>query len=221
MSKICAPVRDDDIRKLYQIDDLITIFRQILETMSIMKLDMANCILDAARFDFISNSVEYEKKKFKEYLELYKCKFSICTFVFINLNCEFKNFFFFCFEIDGFPETELWLHRHVPDDKSEPHWQKTTILNAYLEFLDWNTDNEFPEILSMDQDRLLALAGRSLRLCICASTLAIASGVPIIGQNSENKTMLAQQIEIILQNVTNNKYVFIYKIEIEIFWIVF
>lgn len=82
------------------------------------------------------------------------------------------------------------------------------MINAYLEFLDWNPANEYPELMAMDQDRILALASRALRLCVCASTLAIASSVPIIGQHSSNRTELSKQIEILLQNVNNEQYAF-------------
>lgn len=74
MAKSCAPIRDEEIRKLQEIDDVVDTFRGILETMTVMKLDMANCLLEFARNDLVANSVEYEKEKFKEYLEYYKCK---------------------------------------------------------------------------------------------------------------------------------------------------
>lgn len=74
-----------------------------------------------------------------------------------------------------------------------------------MEFLDWNPANEIPEILAMDKDRMLAFAGRALRLCICASTIAIASSVPVIGQQSANRTALVKQIDILLQNVNTDK----------------
>lgn len=57
----------------------------------------------------------------------------------------------------------------------------------------------------MDKDRLLALSGKALRLCICASAIAIASSVPVIGQQTANRLDLLKQIEILLQNVNNDK----------------
>lgn len=75
-----------------------------------------------------------------------------------------------------------------------------------MEFLDWNPENEFPEIIAMDRERILALAARALRLCISASTIAIASNVPVIGQQAANRSALSQQINVLLQSVNNNKY---------------
>lgn len=74
MSKSCAPIRDEQVAKLNEIEDPVDVFRGIFETMALMKLDMANCILQAARQVVIANSIEYEKEKFQEYLNVYKCK---------------------------------------------------------------------------------------------------------------------------------------------------
>ena len=197
MSLACAPIRDDAIAKLKESEDVVEIFRGILETLSLMKLDMANCLLNAARNEVIANSVEYEKQKFKEYLEYYK---------------------------DGFPATEAWLKRNFPVETpsttastststelvepSSPDLQrktKDTIFNSYMELLAWNADNEFPEFFQMDRDRILALQGRALRICACASTMAAASGIPVIGQSADVKKNLAKEIEILLQNVNTNK----------------
>lgn len=74
MAKSCAPIRDEEINKLNEIDDVVQTFRRILEVMDLMKLDMANCLLDAARREVITHSVEYEKLKFKEFLKAYPGK---------------------------------------------------------------------------------------------------------------------------------------------------
>lgn len=73
MARSCAPARDEQIHKLTQIDDVVETFKGILETMTLLKLDMTNYLLDSARKDILNHSVEYEKAKFKEYLEYYKC----------------------------------------------------------------------------------------------------------------------------------------------------
>lgn len=105
----------------------------------------------------------------------------------------------------GFPITEKWIERNRCGDGAERNAKAITMINAYMEFLDWEAENEFPELISMDQERILALAGRALRLTICASTLAIASSFPIIGQQTANRIELSQHIAILLQNVNNNK----------------
>lgn len=74
MAKSCAPTRDETIQQLMQITDVVDTFRGILETMSLMKLDIANYILHSARNDIIANSVKYERAKFQDFLKYYKCK---------------------------------------------------------------------------------------------------------------------------------------------------
>lgn len=108
----------------------------------------------------------------------------------------------------GFPATESWLNRNKCVDSNDRHAKAITLINAYMEFLDWNPENEFPEIIAMDQERISALAARALRLCICASAVAIASSVPIIGQQAANRKALSHQIDVLLQSVNNNKYDF-------------
>ncbi|XP_037920173.1 T-complex protein 11-like protein 1 isoform X2 [Hermetia illucens] len=180
MAKSCAPIRDEEIRKLQEIDDVVDTFRGILETMTVMKLDMANCLLEFARNDLVANSVEYEKEKFKEYLEYYKF---------------------------GFPATENWLKRSQSQSQDSNGVVSTpdqVIFNAYMDLLDWNEADEFPEILSIDKDRILKLSSRALRLCAAACTIAISSSIPIISQRTENRVALAQEIEVLLQSVANN-----------------
>lgn len=57
----------------------------------------------------------------------------------------------------------------------------------------------------MDKERLVGLQGRALRVCACASTLAIVSGLPVISQAADVKKSLAKEIEILLQNVNTDK----------------
>lgn len=74
-----------------------------------------------------------------------------------------------------------------------------------MEFLDWNPANEYPEIMSMDQERLQELACRALRLCCIASVVAIASSVPIIGQQAINRLALLKEVGILLENTNSDK----------------
>lgn len=73
MAKSCAPIRDEQVAKLREINDVVDAFRAIMETLAIMRLDLANCLLDASRSEVVANSVEYEKKKFQKHLETYTC----------------------------------------------------------------------------------------------------------------------------------------------------
>lgn len=74
MAKSCAPARDEAIQKLMTVTDVVDTFRGILETMSLMRVDMANFILESTRNEILAHAVEYERVKFQNYLEYYKCK---------------------------------------------------------------------------------------------------------------------------------------------------
>lgn len=183
MSLACAPIRDEQVGKLKDIDDVVEIFRAIMETLSVMKLDMANNYLNAVRNDVVANTVEYERKKFKEYLEV----------------------------VESLPATEAWLKRNhnIPAEGAAPTsaqpQSKDTIFKAYIELIDWTPENEFPEIMAMDKDRIRGLQSRGLRLTAAACCMAFVSGIPVIGQNAEIRKKLAAHLTILLQNVETNK----------------
>ncbi|XP_063703942.1 T-complex protein 11-like protein 1 [Culicoides brevitarsis] len=174
MGLACAPIRDEQVAKLKEITDVVEMFRAIMETLSLMKLDMANNYLNAVRNDVVANTVEYERKKFKEYLEV----------------------------VESLPATEAWLKRnHVNADAQS----KDTIFKAYLELIDWKPENEFPEIMSMDKDRVRGLQSRALRLTAAACCMVFVSGVPVIGQNAEIRKKLVAHLMVLLQNVETDK----------------
>lgn len=80
---------------------------------------------------------------------------------------------------------------------------EVAIINAYAELLD--TDHEFPETVDMDRERIIALAERSLRLCIVASALIITSALPVIGENVANRQTVKKEVTILLEGVKNDK----------------
>lgn len=221
LAKSCAPVRDEEVAKLNDLDDVVLTFRRILEVMDLMKLDMANCLLEAARREVITHSVEYEKHKFNELLKLYTGNLDSeekIVKIWITLLDMYSatsvktleiltwlNLQLFRIPTDGFPETEKWLKRNLFNDTNDRNAKAVTLLNAYMEFLDWNPENEYPETIAMDIERLQGLVGRALKLCILASTIAIASSVTVIGQQAANRKALTDQIEVLLQNVNTEK----------------
>ena len=69
LGKLCAPVRDEEVAALKtNLDDLVELFKNIMTVLDHMKLDMANFTIQQARPFIVSQSVEYEKTKFKEFL---------------------------------------------------------------------------------------------------------------------------------------------------------
>ncbi|XP_023263998.1 T-complex protein 11-like protein 2 [Seriola lalandi dorsalis] len=70
MGKMCAPVRDEDIKKLREnTDNIVTLFREIFRVLDLMKMDMANFTIDNLRPVLQRQSVEYERANFQSILE--------------------------------------------------------------------------------------------------------------------------------------------------------
>merc|ERR1712012_1223933 len=69
MSMLCAPVRDEAIAALKLETDVVKLFRGIMDTIEMMKLDMANFTIQTIRPTIEKESKEYERIKFKEFLE--------------------------------------------------------------------------------------------------------------------------------------------------------
>lgn len=80
-----------------------------------------------------------------------------------------------------------------------------TIINAYLDLMDWPTNLEFPEVFYMDNQRILELAERARRLCACAALFSICNAVPIVAQYSDHRLDLSKQFLILLQNAKSQE----------------
>lgn len=188
MARSCAPVRDEAVAQLSEIVDVLDQFRGILEVMELMKLDMANCMIESARKMVMTHSIEYEKKRFREYLDVYT---------------------------GSFPATEAWLLRHrqqpqLPqpgaDDAAVPLGSvasaESAILAAYVELLQLNRDGRtFPETVAMDRERIEALAVRALRLCINAAVLVLCASLPAIAGHAAYRAQIKKQCAVLLEAV--------------------
>ncbi|CAG2119678.1 unnamed protein product, partial [Medioppia subpectinata] len=120
-ARLCAPVRDEKIRELTQTDDVVPLFRGIMELLDVMKLDMANFHIQQMRPHIQLKSIEYERKKFKEFLDS-QSKLSA---------------------VDGLEYTKTWLKRNYEsiDVSNETNCKIITnkiLVNAYLELLVWD-----------------------------------------------------------------------------------
>ncbi|XP_003243699.1 T-complex protein 11-like protein 1 [Acyrthosiphon pisum] len=182
MSKICAPVRDDSIRALTLLNDPVDIFKGITETLSLMKLDMANFTITAQRRALNACSADYERDKFAEYLKV---------------------------QPDALNLTAEWLKRHVNFEKTaEPYHD--IVARAYMEIFDWNENVIFPEALSLDKDRYLATNKMLNLLILAASTfiVTISTTNSIIPRDINFKNDLKEFIlSVIKHNDFNNNVI--------------
>jgi len=184
MEKLCAPVRDEQIAVLKQTTDVVPLFKGIMETLEMMKLDMANFTIQQVRPLIVSQSVEYEKIKFQEFLESRKEQDLIVT--------------------------REWLSRHSPSQEeiSDPKYKKllgVRVLNdAFSEILEWDDYYLLPETLVMDQKRILMLRDQVERTSVSTAVILLTFSnvssyiVPADGQKL--KENIKKDIDILLED---------------------
>jgi len=153
MGILCAPVRDEQIEALKQTTEIVPLFRGIMETLEMMKLDMANFTIQTVRGTIEKESKDYERKKFQEFLDT---------------------------QDDGLATTREWLVRHAPtqEEIDDPKYKKllgARILNeAYIEILEWDDYYHLPETLVMDAKRIYALRDRVERTSVGTAVILLS-----------------------------------------------
>ncbi|KAL5010966.1 hypothetical protein ScPMuIL_013271 [Solemya velum] len=195
MSKLCAPVRDEKISELKETKrESVPLFKGIFDVLELMKMDMANFTIQQIRPYLKQQSTEYERKKFQEHLKLQ----------------EDHN-------VDGLQFTKSWLHRNFQNLKKREAEAfaegaapvlatPAAIMNeAYMEVLDWDEGEVFPETLLMDQRRFMDLRDKTRRMTLVSSILLVTYntvGAPISGVQSL-KEKLNSEISVILDGVAD------------------
>ncbi|XP_057711429.1 T-complex protein 11-like protein 2 [Corythoichthys intestinalis] len=70
MGKMCAPVRDEEIKKLREsTGSTVMLFREIFHVLELMKIDFVNLTIDSLRPVMQKQSVEYERATFQSILD--------------------------------------------------------------------------------------------------------------------------------------------------------
>ncbi|KAL2094004.1 hypothetical protein ACEWY4_011316 [Coilia grayii] len=161
MGAFCAPCRDEDVKKLHDITDTVPLLKAIFSVLDKMKIDMANFAVRSIRPQLLQHSVEYERKKFQEFLDK---------------------------QPNALDFTRKWLEDSAyilrnRQEKSEvagaaagpSSLQPLTVHNhAYLCLLKWDHSAvPFPETLLMDQVRFQEMQVELEQLTTVASVLLI------------------------------------------------
>jgi len=183
MSMLCAPVRDEAIAALKMETDVVKLFRGIMDTIEMMKLDMANFTIQTIRPTIEKESKEYERIKFKEFLETQE---------------------------DGLVSTRDWLIRHAPSQEEidDPKYKKllaARILNeSFVEILEWDEYYPLPETLAMDTKRILSLRDRVERTAVSTAVILITfshvNSIIIPMDSQAVKEKMKKNIDILLQD---------------------
>ncbi|KAG0719969.1 T-complex protein 11-like protein 1 [Chionoecetes opilio] len=180
MARLCAPVRDETIRNLMKESDLLSVFRGVMETIDLMRLDMANFTIQQIRPHIVAQSVTYEKNKFAEFLKT---------------------------QNDGLELTRAWLVSHVkpedltvPDDLEIRGVVNSIIIRAYMALLSWPDEKLMPETVVLDGSRVLELRDRLSQVCILGSVLLVTLSYagPMITEPDTFKVKLKRNLCTIL-----------------------
>ncbi|XP_011385292.1 T-complex protein 11-like protein 2 isoform X1 [Pteropus medius] len=171
MGKLCAPVRDDDIRELKSTGNIVEVLRQIFHVLDLMKMDMVNFTIRSLRPHLQRQLVDYERTKFQEILEE--------TPSALDQTTEW---------IKESVNEELLSLSETAENNSKPSLRPTLVLNnSYLKLLQWDYQKkELPETLMTDGARLQELTEKlnQLKLIACLSLItnsivgAITEGLP-------------------------------------------
>jgi len=187
MAMLCAPVRDERLAELREMQEVVAVFRGIMDLLEQMKLDMANFTITQVRPVIVSQSVDYEKLKFSEFLAGRE---------------------------DGLATTREWLVRHRPssEEVADPKYRRLlgqrVLTEALAELLEWDDYHPMPETLVMDQRRILELRSKVERVAVSTATILVSFShlnsliVPMDSQGV--KETIKRHTDVLLQDFTED-----------------
>ncbi|KAM7127536.1 T-complex protein 11-like protein 2 isoform 1-T4 [Ciconia maguari] len=164
MGKLCAPIRDNDIKQLKATDNIVELLRQIFRVLDLMKVDMANYTIQNLRPYLQRHLVDYERTKFQEILEETPSALDLTTeWIKESMEDELSSI---SDESSSSPGA---------DSSSKPIISPTLVLNnGYLKLLQWDYHKTIPETLITDEVRLQELREKLNQLkiiaCVCLIT---------------------------------------------------
>ncbi|XP_058660461.1 T-complex protein 11-like protein 2 isoform X8 [Ammospiza caudacuta] len=163
MGKLCAPIRDNDIKQLKATDNIVELLRQIFHVLDLMKVDMANYTIKSLRPYLWHNLVDYERTKFQEILEETPSALNLTTeWIKESIEDELSSI---SDESSSCPGA---------DSSSKPIISPTLVLNnGYLKLLQWDYCKTIPETLITDEVRLQELREKlnQLKVIACVSLI--------------------------------------------------
>ncbi|KAJ7344508.1 hypothetical protein JRQ81_000458 [Phrynocephalus forsythii] len=174
MGTLCAPARDEEIKKLKDNREIVPLFRAIFSVLDLMKMDMANFAVSSIRPHLMQQSVEYERKKFQE---LYKKQPNSLDFVTEWLQEAAENLA---------SKAGPAVDDGAASGNMTPALCPVAVQNhAYLELLKWDhLQKPFPETVLMDQSRFQEMQLELDQLILMGAVLLVtfnAAGTALSG----------------------------------------
>ncbi|KZS16414.1 T-complex 11 protein 1-like protein [Daphnia magna] len=154
MARLCAPGRDDKIRELTAMKDIVALYKGIFETLELMRIDMANFTIRMSRPHIAACSVEYERSKFEDYLKITP---------------------------DGLRNTRAWLHRNRKETSASSASASNNVqiipsvlVDAFIELLCWEGSHPWPETVAMDEQRFAEMRQKIKGIQMLSSILLVS-----------------------------------------------
>nr|SVE81899.1 EOG090X04Z9 [Daphnia magna] len=154
MARLCAPGRDDKIRELTAMKDIVALYKGIFETLELMRIDMANFTIRMSRPHIAACSVEYERSKFEDYLKITP---------------------------DGLRNTRAWLHRNRKETSASSASASNNVqiipsvlVDAFIELLCWEGSHPWPETVAMDEQRFAEMRQKLKGIQMLSSILLVS-----------------------------------------------
>lgn len=196
MGTLCAPVRDEEVKKLKDIKEIVPLFRAIFSVLDLMKVDMANFAVSSIRPHLMQQSVEYERKQFQEFLEKQPNSLDFVT---------------------------QWLQEAADDLMSQkyknalpaaggaagsgdgPRLDPVAVQNyAYLKLLKWDhLHRPFPETVLMDHSRFQEFQLQLEQLTVLGAVLLVtfSMAAPGIASRADFAEKLKMIVKILLTDM--------------------
>ncbi|XP_076152804.1 T-complex protein 11-like protein 2 [Alosa pseudoharengus] len=186
MGKMCAPVRDEEIKKLRENPgDIVSLFKEIFRVLDLMMMDFVNTTIQMIRPELQKHSVEYEREKFQNILQTTPNALDHTT-GWIKASLEEA--------IQAMPPAEK---SGDPDKAVKALPGPALVMNtAFVRLLMGTHEDPLPETLMTDQGRLVEMQRRAQLLQAVASVLLIVyssigeaiSGLPVLTERLKRMT---------------------------------
>ncbi|XP_006864936.1 PREDICTED: T-complex protein 11-like protein 1 [Chrysochloris asiatica] len=166
MGTLCAPARDEEVKKLKDIKEIVPLFRAIFTVLDLMKVDMANFAVSSIRPHLMQQSVEYERKKFQELLEKQPNSLDFVTQWLEEASADLMNQKY---------KNSLPAEDGAAGSQNTVMPSRIAVQNyAYLKLLKWDhLQRPFPETVLMDQSRFQELQLQLEQLTVLGAVLLV------------------------------------------------
>ncbi|XP_053572981.1 T-complex protein 11-like protein 2 isoform X2 [Bombina bombina] len=194
MAKLCAPVRDDDIKNLKTSCNVVQMLRDVFHVLDLMKMDMVNYTIQNIRPQLQRQLVEYERVKFQEVLDKSPDALSQ-TSEWIKES------------LDNALEARSHENSTCANGASMDNLSPTSVLNnGFLKLLQMDYQKVLPETLITDEFRIQELKHKLYQVKLIACVCLIAQNIMGSCCTNEFTDKMKEITAILLQGVNNKKF---------------